>query len=235
MYNEEKYAKKVFIQTQKVIKSLKVKFEIIIVNDGSTDDTKKIIETINISSYNLKIIHKKNGGFGSAIKAGIKIAKGEWVLCIPADNSLNISEMSLFIKNTKNADLIVSYRQERKGYSKRMLFNSYFLHLLIKKLFRINLKDFTWIHAYKNNSIKKIYIRSNGVFMLPEIIIKSNNIGCKIMEIPIQMHTRKHGKSAAASWKVAVITLIDLVIALINQLYFSIRKFSINKASKPVE
>ena len=109
VYNEEK----TFLKILEKYKPLKknINFELIIVNDGSNDNTKNLIE--NNSSMFDKAIHlSKNKGKGKAVKEGLKIAKNEYIFIQDADLEYDPNDLNNFIKlaKTKNADLVMGSR-----------------------------------------------------------------------------------------------------------------------------
>ena len=89
VYNEEKIIEASFLKNLKVLNSRNIDFEIIIVNDGSKDNCRTIIEKLS-KSYNLKVVeHPFNMGFGAAIRTGIQNSINEYILCVPSDSPLD--------------------------------------------------------------------------------------------------------------------------------------------------
>lgn len=210
-YNEEKDILNSLNQNISILDETGIDYEIIIINDGSTDDTKKLIETNFTFSSKLKLHSKKNGGFGSAIRLGIELSTKDYIVFIPVDSPLDQNQITEINKNIGKADVLVSYRTNRLGYTNRMKINSKIFHLLISILFNLRLKDYTWIHVYNRSifSEHNISIEFDGIFMLPEIIIKAKNKSLTIAEFPLMMYERKNGSATSASYKVAIRTFFD--------------------------
>ena len=109
VYNEEKTFLKVLEKYNPLKKNINI--ELIIVNDGSNDNTKNLIE--NNSSMFDKVIHlNKNQGKGKAVREGLKIAKNEYIFIQDADLEYNPNDLSNFIKLAKknNADFVMGSR-----------------------------------------------------------------------------------------------------------------------------
>lgn len=211
IYNEEEV---LFNSIQSTLNSAQLYFkniEYIIINDGSTDNSKSIIDN-NFDNDIFKIVHKTNGGFGSAIKTGLALASKEYVICIPADSPLDIDTAKTFFEAYKKADIVVSYRVERMGYSKWMLFNSTVFHFLVSNLFNIKLQDFNWIHLYKTQIFKYINIQSKGIFMLAEVLIKAKEHNFSFIEIPVHQKQRLTGIATASKPSAVLKTIIEMCI-----------------------
>ena len=210
-YNEAADIKKSVETNLQILAKSGIDYEVVIINDGSTDETKKIIEDNFITHPKLVFHSKENGGIGSAIKAGIAHSTKEYILFIPVDSPLSDEQLSIFINSLNKADVLVSYRVQREGYSQRMKANSALFHFLISFLFGMKLKDYTWIHLYKRSIFteKGITIDYKGIFMLPEVLIKAKQKRLSFYEFPITMMKRENGSATAASYKAAIRTFRD--------------------------
>lgn len=94
-YNVEKYIGQCI---ESVIAQSFKDYELILVNDGSTDRTKEIIEKYCLHDSRIKIVNKKNGGLTSARKAGLAVAKGEYIVPIDGDDWISPNYLELFYK-----------------------------------------------------------------------------------------------------------------------------------------
>lgn len=211
-YNEEKDIIKAIDQNIEILKAYNIDFEIIVVNDGSIDNTRSLIENRSYDQNTVKLFSKENGGFGSAIKKGIELSDKEYIIFVPVDSPLTTDVSKKFIESLGKADILVSYRIRREGYTKRMKANSVFFHFFISKLFSIDLHDYTWIHVYKRSIFENgITIEYPGIFMLPEVLIKAKDMNLSFYEFPVAMSIRENGIATAASYKVAFYTFRDMI------------------------
>lgn len=209
-FNEELSIEEAVITNLHSLEKAQIDFEIIIIDDGSTDRTKQIIEEKFSDTRNIKLHSKENGGFGSAVKKGIELAEKEYVMYAPADNPMDENLLSSFLQNIGKADILVSYRVKREGYSLRMRMNSSIYHVLISYLFRLSLKDYNWMHLYRREIFQKIHIENEYIFMLAEIHIKARDLGFEVLEFPVTMRAREKGRKTAASLTAAIRTFRDL-------------------------
>jgi dolichol-phosphate mannosyltransferase len=201
IYNESSILESSINRTLSVLEKAGYKYEIILVNDGSNDESKIIIDNHYCNHNQIKIVnHSKNLGFGAAIESGIKVAKGKYIWCVPVDSPLSEKVFKVFEKHFEKADILVSYRKKRIGYTWWMLLNSAVYHFIISKLFKINLKDFNWIHLYDSKIFKpgEIKIEYEGIFMLAEVLIKAKQKGYSIIEFEVEQEKRNTGIASAS-------------------------------------
>ena len=210
-YNEEAMIERSINSNLYVLKRTEIDYEIVIIDDGSKDSTRKIIEEKFAKLSNVKIFSKSNGGFGSAVRKGIELSSKDYVMFVPVDSPLDEQTLDIFISHLGKADILVSYRIERKGYSLRMKTNSSVYHFIISLLFGLSLKDYNWIHLYDKMIFQKITIENNKIFMPAEVLIKAKRLGYTFYEFPVEMQERTTGRKTAASYKAAAQTFFDAI------------------------
>lgn len=213
VFNEEDIIANTLIKNIELLRSKNIDYEIIVVEDGSTDNSLRILRNL-AKKYPFKIVcHNENKGLGAAIKSGVKHAKNDYLLCIPTDNPLNNELFSSFEENFGKADLLISYRRKRIGYTRLMNINSVVYHYIISKVFKLKLKDYNWIHAYHQRvfSEEKVDIEYNSIFMLAEVIIKARKNQYTFIEFPVNQQLRTTGTPSAAKLSTATKALIDIL------------------------
>jgi glycosyltransferase involved in cell wall biosynthesis len=214
VFNEEAIIRESVITNRTLLKQFGCDYEIIVVNDGSTDRSPEILDESFAREQDVRIIHKKkNEGFGSAVSTGIAAAGKEYIFCIPADSPLTAEVLSAFADAAGKADIIVSYRLERLGYNWRMRLNSRAFHFIVEKLFGLRLRDFNWIHMYHRkvfNGADGIRITSKGLFMLAETLISAHRKGFSFHEIPVKQTQRITGVATASKLSAVVKTMREI-------------------------
>lgn len=218
VYNEEEIIVDCVNESYFNAKKYFDKVQYIIVDDGSEDNSLALIQTNFGTDKDFLIISKENGGIGSAFRIGLSKNRMEYIICIPADSPLDEQTSEAFFNPIVDKDVIVGYRQERKGYSIRMKINSSVFHFLISKLFKMDLKDYNWIHLYKSIIFDRIDIESNGLFMLAEILIKARDKQYSFYQIPVKQRKRLTGIATASKISSIFKTLFEMFRFFIKSL-----------------
>lgn len=188
-YNESGTIEKVV----DVISGLDINKELIIVNDGSTDETKAILEKLKKKYKDIMVIHKKNGGKGTALREGFKYVTGEYTVVQDADfeydpNDL-ITMLDFAIKN--DADVIYGNRFATKRFFegmdwKNFIGNNVILPALASILYgQIIHDEATCYKMFKTDVLKSIPLVCDRFEFCPEVTAKVRKKGYKIYEVPI--------------------------------------------------
>lgn len=201
VYNEEKTINKIIKKVKKIDfkKHGIAKREIIVVDDGSTDNT------LNKIRYekNIRIIkHSKNMGKGSAVRTGIKEAKGDIIVIQDADLEYNPNEIPKLLKTmlNENVDAVFGSRFMKKIKGKRIILHhigNKFLSFCLRILFNSNITDMeTGYKMIRKDVVNNLKLKSNDFRIEPEITTKLLKRGYKIKEVPITYNARgfKEGK-----------------------------------------
>ena len=124
-WNEEKNIEKVVRNAIPVAQKVVEEWEIIMVDDGSSDDTLKIAKELASSNPNLVVVsHQPNRGYGAALKDGFRNAKYDVIVFTDGDGQFDFSEVSRFIEKIDKADMVMGYREKRLDHPfRRFLMN----------------------------------------------------------------------------------------------------------------
>lgn len=213
-YNEEETIQAVVKSAISSVSKITSKYEVLLVNDGSKDNTLKEMFLLKKRFGNkVRIIHHKNNkGFSGALKACYENANGDFIFLGPADGQFDFSEIKLFTKEILKNDVVVAYRimNEEKVYRK---FNSFLFHLLSRILFNIKLKEFSTCMLYtrKVRDSIKIQASPSSALFLPELMYKAIKKGYSIKQVPIHFYARKGGKQKGSNPKVIINTLSEMI------------------------
>ncbi|MBI4058778.1 glycosyltransferase family 2 protein [Candidatus Microgenomates bacterium] len=195
-FNEEAAIKdSIQIYNQKLRKFTK-KYEIIVIDDGSTDNTAKILQGIIKKYKKVKgITHKENLGVGRAIWDGFKKARYEWILTNSADQAFNLDDLKRAGEQFKTADVIVFVRQDRSANSNFRKLTSMTSFLLVKLFFRTPIEDFHFVQAYKREILKNVKIAARDTFMPAELLVNLYRRGYNIAQVKAKFYKRSAGRS----------------------------------------
>ena len=213
VYNEKNTIEKVI---EKVV-SLSPK-EIVLVDDGSTDGTREIINQLKIKNSKLKILlHEKNQGKGVAIRTALKYVTGEIVAIQDADLEYNpeeIGELAVTIIEGKTSVVYGSRFLQKpiKNIYKRYKLGNWFLSKLISVLCGQKITDsYTCYKVFKTDVIKEINLISKRFEIEAEITVKLLKKGIKILELPIDYNPRRLEEGKKIGWLDAVKGILTII------------------------
>ena len=211
-YNEEKTIRLI---VEKIHKLQDLEKEIIIVDDYSTDNSRKIIEELKKENSNLKFIfHDKNLGKGGALQTGFKEATGELVLIQDADLEYDPKDYPTLLKPFDETDADVVYGSRFLGGEYIRL--HFFWHTLANKLLtlatniitNLNMSDMeTGFKVFKKSVIQSIEIKENSFGIEPEITVKLARKKFIFYEVPISYKGRSYDEGKKITLKDAFIAL----------------------------
>lgn len=213
MFNEELNIAITVRNILDFVKTTRLKAEIIIVNDGSTDSTGKVADNLAKSSQNLRVIHhSRNLGYGQALRSGIVASRHDLVFFTDADRQFDIrslSDMLLIINTVPNVDIIIGYRLKRQDPLLRR-FLSWGFNTIVGFIFDLNVKDIDCaFKLFRKKIFFDIEIESKYFFVNSEILAKARYFGFRIAEIGVPHFPRLAGRSTV-SLKYIPLTLREL-------------------------
>jgi glycosyltransferase involved in cell wall biosynthesis len=217
LYKDKKTVKKMILKSAKLLKKMKKKGEIIIVDDGCPENSGHYAKIISKKIKNVKVIfHKKNMGYGAAIKTGLKNCKNEWIFQTDGDAEYDVNDLLKLIKKTKVSDLVVTYRLKKKYKTSRIII-SWIYNVILRILFHTKYKDISTGSRLINKKIlKKINLISNSPFLGAELAIKSKYKGFKVSEVGIHTYPRTFGSGSSVSFKNILLTIKEMLILFIK-------------------
>jgi dolichyl-phosphate beta-glucosyltransferase len=204
-YNEEKRLPKTLKEINEYLRKQNYKSEIVVVSDGSTDRTCKVVENLKFEIPNLKLICEKiNRGKGYGVKIGMLNARGKYRLFTDADNSTPISEIEKFWPEfEKGADVVIASRDIKGAILDppqplfRRLVGEVFKYLrkIIVGLWEIEDTQ-CGFKCFKAEVVEKIFSKCkiDRFAFDPEILVLAKKAGYKIKEIPIYWRNDPHSK-----------------------------------------
>lgn len=204
MFNEEENATKTLERLSDALDSTDRNWEIIVVDDGSTDSTRSLVEDYSEFNKYVKLIsYSPNQGRGKALRAGFQGAQGEIICTTDADLSYDekyIIRMIKLLEQNQDADLIIGSPYIEGGKAEGVPF----LRLLLSRLgnrilsFAMKGKISTVtgvLRSYRGECIKSLELESDGKEIHLEILSKVLSMGYKALEMPATLKARRKGKS----------------------------------------
>ncbi len=203
-WNEEKNIESVVKKAIPTAERIASKWEIIMVDDGSSDKTLEIASKLAKGNSNLKIFHHdKNRGYGAALKSGFESSKYKLIVFNDGDSQFDFSEIDRFIERIESADLVIGHRKKR--------YDQPFRHLLMNLL---KIWDFVFFGFYfrdidcgfklfRKEALNKIMpLRSEGAMITTEILAKAKKANLKIAQVEVTHFPRLYGDQSGGNLRV---------------------------------
>lgn len=203
-WDEEKNIESVVKKAIPVAEAVADKWEIIMVDDGSADRTPEIAKNLAKKNSNLKFVRNSiNRGYGAALRTGFTNCKYDLIVFNDGDNQFDFSEVSKFLAEIKNADMVIGFRKKRLDHP--------FRHILMNLL---KIWDFIFFGFYfrdidcgfkmfKKNSLKKILpLKSEGAMIATEILARAKRKNLKIVQVEVKHYPRIYGNQSGGNLRV---------------------------------
>lgn len=223
VFNEEESIGPLYEKLSSVMQKLDQPFEVILINDGSSDRTGSLINKLSDGDQRVKVIHlRRNYGQTAAMMAGIDHAMGDIIIPMDGDLQNDPEDISKLIsKLDEGYDVVSGWRKDRKDGAIKRNLPSRIANRLISWISGVNLHDYGCsLKAYKRDVIKGVHLYGEMHRFIP--IYASWN-GARVTEVPVNHHARQFGKSKYGLERVFKVVLDMLVV-----------KFLANYSTKPI-
>jgi glycosyltransferase involved in cell wall biosynthesis len=172
-------------------------FEVLVVDDGSRDDTAARAETFAAAEPSVRVIrHGHNRGIGAALKTGYAQARCEWVTFLPADGQIDPAELDLFRDAASRADLVTS-RYARRDDDAWRLFLSKGLRVLVRTIGGRTAPS-QGIYVVRREVLERILLRSESFFLNLELALRAAKMGLRVETVTMHARARRSGASKSA-------------------------------------
>lgn len=206
IYNE-KDTLSTIVERLRAVRSLPIK-EIILVDDFSTDGTRKLLESSFDEPIFKKLYHSENQGKGAALRTGFREATGEIVAIQDADLEYDPEELPRLLRPIfqGNADVVFGSRFTGVGPHRVVFFwhmvGNRFLTLLSNMFTNLNLTDMECCYKiFRHEVLSQIHIEENRFGVEPELTAKTARLGVRIFEVGISYYGRTYAEGKKIGWK----------------------------------
>lgn len=210
-WNEEKNVKHVVESAIPVAKEVADAWEILIIDDGSSDRTYEIGRELARKYKNVKAItHTPNRGYGAALKEGFDNSQYKYIVFTDGDRQFDFAEVKKFIAEIKGADIVVGYRKKRRDKFVRHIL-MYMLKIWDFIFFRFYFKDIDCgFKMFRKSVLQDITpLRSEGAMITTEILAKATRKRLKIKEVEVSHYPREFGNQSGANIAVVVRAVLE--------------------------
>ena len=171
--------------------------EVIVVNDGSADDSRATLDKLALDRAWLRVVHHEtNGGYGKALLSGFAAAQNDWIFYTDGDAQYDAREAALLVPlATDDIDLVQGYKIGRGDSWYRKLIGRVYHHL-VKLLFRLKVRDTDCdFRMFRRQLIIDRPLRSTTGVICVEMMRSFDRAGARFVEIPVHHYFRPSGKS----------------------------------------
>ena len=210
-YNEAHNIKQTIQDAKKAVSGLTQKYEIIIINDGSTDETKQIVTNLAKKDSHIRLIsHSKNEGYGTAVKSGLKASKMDWIFFTDSDGQFKFDELSEFVRKSGKKNLVIGYRRKRMDPFHRVFLAQVLLKIWNYILFGLKVRDVDCAYKlFHRDLLTSLKLETSSAITVSEFIIKTKLAGYKIIELPVTHYPRQFGEQTGGNWRVIARAAFD--------------------------
>jgi glycosyltransferase involved in cell wall biosynthesis len=172
-------------------------FEVIAVNDGSTDQSEEIISRLAKDNPRIRIIRAgRNNGYGWAMRQGINAAEKKWLFIIDADGQFDIADLKGMWEKKQGLDFILGWRRQRNDNGYRLLLGAAGNRLANLFLPAVYIKDINCgFKLFKTDLLKNLPLLSSGGVINFEILYRLKDKNPSFIQMPVSHFQRKSGKA----------------------------------------
>jgi len=197
------------------------RFDILIVDDASTDGTGAIADKLAAEDPRVSVIHHPvNRKLGGSLKTGFTRASGHLILYTDADLPFDMAEVSKAVRLLRiyDADIVSAYRLDRTGEGPRRLVYSYAYNQMIQLLFGLRLRDMNFSFKLCRRSVfDHVELKSEGSFIDVELLARAQRLGYQIVQFGVDYFPRTRGISTLSS-NAVIAHLVSEMIGLRSEL-----------------
>ena len=211
VYNEERNLRPLYDRTTAALSDLGRPYEIICINDGSTDGSEEVLTAIAGEDDRVKLVNfPRNFGQTAALMAGFDFARGEVIVPMDADLQNDPADIGALIEKMAEGYSVVSgWRKERKDKAISRMLPSRLANWLVSRISGVRLHDYgCTLKAYDREVIKDIRLYGEMHRFIP---IYASWHGARVTEVPVRHHPRAHGESKYGMSRIFKV-LLDLIV-----------------------
>jgi glycosyltransferase involved in cell wall biosynthesis len=174
-------------------------FEIVVVDDGSTDATAKVTDRLrDLNPHVRLVVNSSNRGYGAAVRSGIEAAAMPWILLTDATLQFDLDKLEDFVPHTRSADLVVGWRVMRSDPFRRRI-NAAVWNWLIRRHYCLPVRDVDCAFKLVRRDLAAGQeLTSDGAMINAELLARCLAAGGRLIEVPIRHRPRVSGGPSGA-------------------------------------
>jgi glycosyltransferase involved in cell wall biosynthesis len=201
-YNEEAIVERTVIDVAIVLRELTDEYEIVVVDDGSVDETREVLMALAERYPELPlrvVLHEQNQGYGAALASGFDAATKELIFMTDGDRQFDAAELGRFVPELDaSTDLVIGWRVQRADPPLRLL-NAFGWKLLVNGLFGYTARDVDCaFKLFRRRVWQGVTVHARGATFSAEFLIKARRLGFHVKELPVRHLPRTAGRATGA-------------------------------------
>jgi glycosyltransferase involved in cell wall biosynthesis len=214
MYNEEAYVDRSVAAATGVLDEMGGEWEIVIVDDASTDDTARRAEALAAADARVRVIHNAvNRRLGGTLRAGFAAARKELIFYTDADLPVELAQLPRAVRllEYQQADMLAGYRFDRTSEGLHRALYTIGYHVLIRLLFGLRIRDVNFaFKLFRRSLLQRIELRSEGSFIDAELLLRARKAGAAMIQMGLDYFPRTRGRSKLSSLGVIAAILREM-------------------------
>ncbi|MCC9599153.1 glycosyltransferase [Stieleria sp. JC731] len=198
-YNEEAVIATAISEAVTALQKLTTHYEIIVVDDGSSDRTAAIVEEHAQRNSSVRLVrHSPNRGYGAAIRSGFAVATCDFVAFTDADCQFDLNELDRLLFLSRDYDVVCGYRIDRQDSFLRCFYSKVY-NVLVRCLLGTEVRDIDCaLKLFRRDVVKDLEITGNGFLVNAEILVEAKRKGCSVVEVGVTHRPRTAGESTVS-------------------------------------
>ena len=195
-YNEEAGIAQAVEEADDALQGLGVSYEILVVDDGSRDNTAQIVSDARRTRPSIRLIsYPINRGYGNALRTGFSKARGTHIAFTDADCQFDLADLSRVLPLTDQHEIAVGYRVDRKDSALRIFYSRGY-NCLARALLGTTVRDVDCaLKVFRRDALMRILPETKGFFVNSEMLTRARQLGMSIAESGVQHRPRLRGES----------------------------------------
>ncbi len=198
-HNEEDNIGLVVSQALEVLPRFTSNFEIVVVNDGSRDQTRQILDALADAHPEVKPIHHEvNRGYGGALVSGFKATSGDYVMFMDSDRQFDINDLALLSPFVGSFDIVAGFRRERNDPLHRRI-NAEVFNTVVRTLYGVHMRDIDCaFKVFRGEMLRGITLTSSGALINTEMQARLRRKGATLQQVAVNHYPRVAGTATGA-------------------------------------
>jgi glycosyltransferase involved in cell wall biosynthesis len=212
-HNEEANIAPVVARALEVLPHFADRFEVIVVDDGSRDNTGRIAADIAAVEPRVRVVrHPRNRGYGAALTSGFAASTGDWVMFMDSDRQFDLADLRLLAPFVEEYDIVAGFRLERSDPLHRRVFAEVF-NVVVRFLFGVHLRDIDCaFKIFRGNLARSLELSAPGALINTEMQAKARRQGARLMQVGVHHYPRVAGEASGGSPRVILRAMRETVL-----------------------